>query len=255
MIFLASGLHAYGYESKGVVTNPLWTKAAIKVYDSIICDSSKSNVIVSFSEFSLTPIDFRYTLIGVEPVKMIEVNLNTKIEDVEPNLLREIETARCIIVNGGNTFNISYLFHTNGWYNIVWKAVKYNHSHYIGYSAGAIMATPTVMTAQWADSITNGFLENRKFQKGFNFVDFCLKPHSDSYLPDYYQYFKSFSISHNLPMKCIFENGVVTVDKFGEISEFRKVLTIETVGYDEWMNSLKKRKPKDSFEKYYESMM
>lgn len=209
-----------------------WDKHIIKKYNKILSDKEKPPFIAVFIEGGKKGIYQDYVTIDKERVKIVEINLGTPANSIKGLLLKEIRNARCIIVKGGNTFNICCLFHKNGWFNIVKEAVQENGSHYIGYSAGAIMATPTIMTAQWADTITNDFICNTRFRNGFGFVPFCLKPHSDSYLPDYYQYFKAFSMTTGLEMECIYETGAVIVDSAGETCKYGRVFTISSYDLD-----------------------
>lgn len=229
MIFLASSQHL------------LTSKHIVKKYDKILSDREKPPFVSIFIEGGKNGIEQYYVTIGKERVEIAKINLNTPADSIKMLLLEKIRNARCIIVEGGNTFNICYLFHKNGWFNIVKEAVQENGSHYIGYSAGAIMATPTVMTAQWADSITNNFICNTRFRNGFGFVPFCLKPHSDSYLPDYYQYFKAFSMTTGLEMECIYETGAVIVDSAGEICKYGRVFTISSYDLDNLTSIIPKK--------------
>lgn len=139
---------------------------------------------------------------------------------------------KCIIMNGGNTFHISQLIHHRGWFDFIKDLVENHNIPYIGYSAGAIMATPTVFTAQWADIIPRNFEYDEESWSGFDFVDFFIKPHSDYYLPKYTTSFKNFSIMNGKDFYCIYEIGAIVIDEDESVRWYTKL-----IGEDEDLKS------------------
>jgi dipeptidase E len=81
-----------------------------------------------------------------------------------------VEAAQAIIVGGGNTFHLLKHVRATGIINVVRKKVG-NGTPYVGWSAGANMACPTVGT-------TNDMpiVEPDSFE-AFNFIPFQINPH------------------------------------------------------------------------------
>src|SRR5512133_811252 len=82
----------------------------------------------------------------------------------------EIEHAQMIIVGGGNTFHLLSLLQTNGILEVIRKRVNLGIP-YLGWSAGANIACPTICT-------TNDMpvIEPESF-KACNLVTFQINPH------------------------------------------------------------------------------
>lgn len=214
MILLASNNHSYPYFDKEKKEEYfLWTETQRKIYNDVLSKGEKDYTIVEFIESPDRSYYTRKVKNDTGAVTTITIPLGRKFSANGKALLKTIKNATCFVVNGGNTFDISYLIHSNGWYDFIKEMVLREGVNYIGYSAGAIMATPTVMTAQWADKMTKEFLTSKEYTNGFGFVPFCLKPHSDMYLPDYYPYFRAFSIVSGLDMECIYEEGTILFDE------------------------------------------
>lgn len=214
MILLASGNYIYPYFDKEKKQEYfIWTEEQRKIYNDVLAKGEKDYTIVEFIESPDRSYYTRKSKNGDRTVRSITIPLGRKFSTCGKVLLNNIKNATCFVVHGGNTFDISYLIHFNGWYDFIKEMVLENGINYIGYSAGAIMATPIVLTAQWADKMTDEFLACEEYSKGFGFVPFCVKPHSDSYLPNYYQYFKAFSIASGLDMECIYEEGTILFDE------------------------------------------
>lgn len=240
MIILASGCHLPIYEDEYYrgediksYRHKLWESKLTEKYHTAMYGGENDSYILDFYEGMSKKIrkeEFQYKN---KKIYYFYIPITKRIGEIETDILEQLDFATCIVVEGGNTFNISYLLHTNGWFDFIKEKVN-NGANYIGYSAGAIIATPTVMTAQWADFLSEKFVCNPQYKEGFGFVDFCLKPHSDSYLPNYYRYFKAFVITEELPMKCIYENGAVVIED-GKPSEYGIVLTISKNKRDKWL--------------------
>lgn len=246
MIILASGCHLPIYEDEFYQGKDiesyrykLWDSKLTKKYNTALYEGDKDSFIIDFYEGMAKDIkkeEFQYKN---KKIYYFYIPLTVRTREVKKNVMEQLNSVTCIIVEGGNTFNISYLLHTNGWFYFIKDKVN-NGVNYIGYSAGAIMATPTVMTAQWADYLCDKFVYNPQYKEGFGFVDFCLKPHSDAYLPHYYKFFKAFSITQELPMKCIYENGAIIVED-GKEEKYGIVLTISENKKDNWLKCFYKR--------------
>lgn len=163
-----------------------------------------------------------YTKYGDEVIKHIHVNTGYGPHDT----LLKPDNIACIVVHGGNTFNISRDIHQNGWYEFIFKKVFEQEIPYVGYSAGAIMATPFVLSAMWADAISPNVLKDVNNLCGFGFVDFFIKPHDDSYLtvPRYAKQFKDFGEIFGHDFYSIGEFGAILID--GENSVFSEITKI-----------------------------
>ena len=114
------------------------------------------------------------------------------------------------VVDGGNTYEIAFFLRINGWMDIIRDAVLNKGCHYIGYSAGAIIATSDIDTAQWADGrpsyITDEYLE------GIGLVDFIIKPHADYYMKRCKKQFKRYALEKQKDFYCIYNEGWVIVE-------------------------------------------
>lgn len=61
------------------------------------------------------------------------------------NKVQAVEQAECIAVGGGNTFQLLNELHTNNLIGAIREAVR-KGTPYIGWSAGSVVACPTIMT-------------------------------------------------------------------------------------------------------------
>lgn len=207
-----------------------WDKSLCAKYDELLCGKKENPVIISLYESKDAKFtSYKDIMDDSTEITCYSISLGTNVADIPVDLLNLLEEKlTCIIVHGGNTFDISYLAHKNGWHIYIKNMVKNFDVNYIGYSAGAILATPSILSAQWADSMTKEFLNNSKYSDGLGLVDFSLKPHSDSYLPNYYQYFKAYSLLQNKPFLCIYEMSAVVVEKNGDYKTYGKVFYIDS---------------------------
>lgn len=90
-----------------------------------------------------------------------------------------VDTADAIFVGGGNTFHLTYHLHKTGLMDRIGALVR-NGKPYMGWSAGANVAAPTLRT-------TNDMpiVEPASFNT-FGFVQFQLNPHYTNYVsPDH----------------------------------------------------------------------
>jgi dipeptidase E len=81
-----------------------------------------------------------------------------------------VKNAEAIVVGGGNTFRLAQLLHSNGLVGPVREAVK-NGIPYIGWSAGANAACPTICTTNDMPIVNPGSFE------AFRLVPFQINPH------------------------------------------------------------------------------
>jgi len=72
---------------------------------------------------------------------------NIKINSIHhyPNYKEAIDQCECIMVGGGNTFHLLYELHHNNLIEIIRNKVL-NGTPYLGWSAGANLACPTIKT-------------------------------------------------------------------------------------------------------------
>ena len=132
----------------------------------------------------------------------------------------------CSIIDipGGNTFQISAVLQLMGLYDFIKKFANEKDKVITGSSAGSIMCTPTIMSAQWADPMER-YKDILPTTNGLNFVDFCIKPHSQSWLPKFYNDFLDFANKTNREFKCIPDGGAIIVDGKARI-EYGDIKTI-----------------------------
>ncbi len=82
-----------------------------------------------------------------------------------------IEQADGIIVSGGNTWVLNKTLHDLGLINVIRKAVITHNKPYIGWSAGANIACPTIRTTNDMPIITSVVMNS------LNLVPFQINPH------------------------------------------------------------------------------
>lgn len=123
--------------------------------------------------------------------------------------VKELMNCDIIFLDGGNTFEISNALQRYGVYKIL-KAFSKKGGVIAGQSAGAIMCTPTILSAMWADA--NTVEDEIPSYNGLNLVNFCLKPHSQSYLPRYTDEFQRFCDITQREFKCIPDGGAIIVE-------------------------------------------
>lgn len=124
--------------------------------------------------------------------------------------VKELMECDIIYLEGGNTFEISYALQITGMYNLL-KSYAKKGGVIAGTSAGSIMCTPSILSAQWADDMASTE-EKIPTYNGLGLTDFCLKPHSQGYMPKYRNPFQEFCNATQMPFKCIPDGGVVIVD-------------------------------------------
>jgi dipeptidase E len=118
-----------------------------------------AGVTVSFDEYE-KKVNERFQEIGHEIV-----SVHRFADPVEA-----VRRAEAIIVGGGNTFRLALLLHSNGLVEPVRDAVK-RGIPYIGWSAGANAACPTICTTNDMPIVNPGSFE------AFNLIPFQINPH------------------------------------------------------------------------------
>jgi dipeptidase E len=88
----------------------------------------------------------------------------------EPDPARAVADARAIAVGGGNTFHLVYMLHLHGLVPLIRQRVL-EGMHYMGWSAGANVACPTLRTTNDMPIIQPASFET------LNLVPFQINPH------------------------------------------------------------------------------
>lgn len=107
---------------------------------------------------------------AVKNARALEADLGVEIECVDcandkqsaEDFEKPLSTAQCIWVTGGNTFFLWHHMRRRGLHTLVRRRVLDEGCLYVGQSAGAIIAGPTIRTAHWKgwdDPAAGGALE------------------------------------------------------------------------------------------------
>jgi dipeptidase E len=116
--------------------------------------------------------------IGIKPH---EVDLRRYFEGSE-GLREELSKYGFVWVAGGNTFVLRRALKTSGADNILVKLVYADDIVYGGESAGAIIATPTLMGVEFGDDpyvVPAGYTDE-EVTDGLHFVPYAIVPHYES---------------------------------------------------------------------------
>jgi dipeptidase E len=107
-----------------------------------------------------------------ERVKAVFAELGYGIHSIhkETDAAKAVEKAEAIAVGGGNTFHLVYMLHKLGLVNVIRKRVN-EGMHYLGWSAGANVACPSLRTTNDMPIIQPASFET------FNLVPFQINPH------------------------------------------------------------------------------
>jgi dipeptidase E len=96
--------------------------------------------------------------------------------------LTRLKEADILFVEGGNTYHLMYWFNKSGLSKILPKLLE--TKIYIGVSAGSIIATPSLINADF-ESKPLKKINEEIFHEGLKLVDFMIEPHINSeYFPD-----------------------------------------------------------------------
>ena len=96
--------------------------------------------------------------------------------------LTRLKEADILFVEGGNTYHLMYWFNKSGLSKTLPKLLE--TKIYIGVSAGSIIATPSLINADF-ESKPLKKINEEIFHEGLKLVDFMIEPHINSeYFPD-----------------------------------------------------------------------
>jgi len=91
--------------------------------------------------------------------------------------LKRLEEVDVLFVSGGNTYHLMYWFNKSGLSKILSKLLK--NKIYIGVSAGTVVATPSIINADFeAEPLKD--IDEEIFNDGLNLVNFMIEPHINS---------------------------------------------------------------------------
>jgi dipeptidase E len=126
----------------------------------------KSVVFIPYAAVTLSMDE--YTKITQEAFASIGFSLQSIHSTIQPKEL--IKQADCIVVGGGNTFALLHRLYESGLISLIKEKIA-NQTPYIGWSAGANLACPTIRT-------TNDMpiVQPSSFQ-ALNFIPFQINPH------------------------------------------------------------------------------
>lgn len=124
---------------------------------------------------------------------------------------KRLEEADVLFVSGGNTYHLMYWFNKSGLSKILPKLLK--NIIYIGVSAGTVVATPSIVNADFeAEPLKE--IHEEIFNDGLSLVNFMIEPHINSqYFPD--QNFKSLakrSKKYNYSIYGIDDDTAIKID-------------------------------------------
>ncbi len=110
---------------------------------------------------------------------LVDFDMDIKGVHTLANAKQEILNADCIMVGGGNTFSLLKQLQEQGLLPVIREAVA-NGSKYVGWSAGANMACPTIKT-------TNDMpVEQPQSFDALNLINFQINPHfTNATLPNH----------------------------------------------------------------------
>jgi len=105
-----------------------------------------------------------------------------KVQEALPFAISEdVEKADLIIVGGGNTFHLLHHVRKRGWLKLIAQRVREGKAKYLGWSAGANLACPTIKTTNDMPVIDPGGLE------ALGLVPFQINPHYTNASPPGHQ--------------------------------------------------------------------
>jgi dipeptidase E len=126
----------------------------------------KSGIFIPFAAVNLSMDE--YTKITQEVFSSIGFDLQS-IHQVK-NKIESIQQADFIVVGGGNTFALLHRLYNSALISLIKEKVK-QQTPYIGWSAGANLACPTIMTTNDMPIVQPQSLQ------ALNFIPFQINPH------------------------------------------------------------------------------
>ena len=142
-------------------------------------------------------------------VNCYELDLRKYIElpDALPNSLEDVDL---IWVRGGNVFYLRWLMKSTGIDNLLINLLNKDALVYGGYSAGAIMVTPTL---RGMDTLDDPSKAPEQIWDGLRLVDYSIIPHwnREDY-KDKTLAVREYFVNHNMPFKTLEDGEVIIVD-------------------------------------------
>jgi len=151
-----------------------------------------------------------------------ELGLNAKELDLrvyfnkEEELEEKLSSTGLVWVRGGNAFVLLRAMYQSGFNKVIRKLLGADLLVYGGYSAGSIVATPTLKGVELVDdpnTVPEGY-DKEILWDGIGLVDFCITPHFESNHPEsdkineVVQFFKANNISYK-PLR---DGEVIIID-------------------------------------------
>jgi dipeptidase E len=124
----------------------------------------------------------RAAFIAFAAVTITWQEYRVKVEEaLKMNVGFAVEEADLIIVGGGNTFHLLHHVRRRGLLQVIKKRVLSGESKYLGWSAGANLACPTIKTTNDMPVIDPGGLD------ALGLVPFQINPHYSNVIPQGHQ--------------------------------------------------------------------
>lgn len=122
-----------------------------------------------------------------------------------------LEESDVLFVEGGNTYHLMYWFNQSGLSKIISKLLE--TKIYIGVSAGTIIATPSIINADFESKPLKSINEEISHD-GLNLVNFMVEPHVNSeYFPEStLKNLETRSKEYRYPIYGIDDNTAIKVD-------------------------------------------
>jgi dipeptidase E len=125
-----------------------------------------------------------------------------------------------LFVEGGNTYHLMYWFNKSGLSEILPELLKTRI--YIGVSAGTIIATPSLINAEFEKQPAQDINEII-YDQGLSLVDFMIEPHINSnyFLDSTFENLEKRSKDYSYPIYGLDDNSAIKIDgdKIEVISE------------------------------------
>lgn len=207
------GLFSGGYITDGTVN--LFSRKAEKKMEELIGKKDFNTLHLVYWRKDL-PCVFGYNFSD-------DLYMNMRVKVPKKLVGKILSYIDVVTIPGGNTFEISKWMQENGYYDLVKKAAEMGKVIF-GTSAGAIMMSPTIMSAQWADPM-EPFINEIPTTNGLNFVPFLIKPHSEGYFPEYHKRFQDFCDKEEKTFECIGDGGCIIING-DEITKIGYVKTL-----------------------------
>lgn len=115
-----------------------------------------------------------------------------------------LEETNILIVTGGNTFILMNYLRTTGLDVSIKKFIERSNSTYVGFSAGAIILTPTINIASAENTI------GLKDLSGLNVLDFEILPHFDAETG--IDYLESYKTTTEYEVKTITDDEALIIE-------------------------------------------